>query len=214
MFTGLVEEVGKVLTNTKTHDGARLQVETKKIIEDTKLGDSIAVNGVCLTVVDIKENSLIFDVSNETLSRSNLRFLKPADRVNLERALKVSDRLGGHIVQGHVDTMATLVHKEKTGDHYTFKFKIDRQYTPLVIEKGSIAIDGISLTINYIQDETISINVIPHTYENTNLRFKTIGNFVNVEFDIIGKYIVKTLTKLDLNQIKTEKKLEELLRNF
>ena len=214
MFTGLVEEVGKVKTNVRTYDGARLEVEAKKVIEDTKLGDSVAVNGVCLTVVDIKENSLTFDISNETLKRSNLGFLKPADPVNLERALKVSDRLGGHIVQGNVDTVAKLIYKEKRGDHYTFKFQIERQFLPLVIEKGSIAIDGISLTINYIDDEVISINVIPHTYENTNLKFRQVGDTVNVEFDILGKYIVKALTKLDLSQISREKKLIELLENF
>ena len=193
MFTGLVEEVGKVREIKKSSKGAKLKVECKNVLEGTKIGDSIAVNGVCLTVVELGENYLSFDISYETLRRSSLSLIKPGSPVNLERALKLGDRLGGHILQGHVDTTTKITAIKREGEGYTFTFKLPKAYTHLVVEKGSIGIDGISLTIADIFPDSFTVAVIPHTFEKTNLKFKKPGDAVNLEFDIIGKYVEKML---------------------
>jgi len=213
MFTGLIEEVGKVEAVQKRADGLQIKVKAKKVLEDVKTGDSIAVNGVCLTVISFDDKSVSFDVSNETVSRTTFKNVQIGEAVNLERALKVSDRLGGHIVQGHVDTTATIVEMTNLGQHTKLGVKVPSVYTPLVVEKGSIAIDGISLTVNQILQDTVFINIIPHTFENTNLKYKKIGNEVNVEFDIFGKYIFKMLNSIDITKAK-DKRLLELLEGM
>ncbi len=190
MFTGLVERVGRV----EALRGGRLVIDAG--FEDVVIGESIAVNGVCLTVVKIDRNILEFDLSEETLSRSNLRFLKRGDYVNLERALRLSDRLGGHILQGHVDFTSPIVKLQRTGEHWSLVVEIKPGYEMYFVEKGSIGIDGISLTINKVERQFIYINVIPHTYQNTNLRFRKTGDMVNVEVDIVGKYVVNYLQRL------------------
>lgn len=190
MFTGLVERVGRV----EALRGGRLVLDAG--FEDVVVGESIAVNGVCLTVVKIDRNILEFDLSEETLSRSNLRFLKRGDYVNLERALRLSDRLGGHILQGHVDFTSPIVKLQRTGEHWSLIVEIKSGYEMYFVEKGSVGIDGISLTINKVERQFIYINVIPHTYQNTNLRFRKVGDMVNVEVDIVGKYVVNYLQKL------------------
>ena len=190
MFTGLVERVGRV----EALRGGRLVLDAG--FEDVVVGESIAVNGVCLTVVKIDRNILEFDLSEETLSRSNLRFLKRGDYVNLERALKLSDRLGGHILQGHVDFTSPIVKLQRTGEHWSLIVEIKPGYEMYFVEKGSVGIDGISLTINKVERQFIYINVIPHTYQNTNLRFRKTGDMVNVEVDIVGKYVVNYLQRL------------------
>ncbi len=190
MFTGLVERVGRV----EALRGGRLVLDAG--FEDVVVGESIAVNGVCLTVVKIDRNILEFDLSEETLSRSNLRFLKRGDYVNLERALRLSDRLGGHILQGHVDFTSPIVKLQRTGEHWSLIVEIKPGYEMYFVEKGSVGIDGISLTINKVERRFIYINVIPHTYQNTNLRFRKVGDMVNVEVDIIGKYVVNYLQRL------------------
>jgi len=189
MFTGLVEEVGRVLSLKKSSQSAVLKVGCQKITEDVKIGDSISVNGVCLTVVSFEKDSVTFDVSAETLRRSNIGTLRTNDFVNLERALRFSDRLGGHILQGHVDTITKVVGIKREGTGFLFSFKLPPAYRHLVVEKGSIGIDGISLTIATLFADTFSVAVIPHTYENTTLKFKKTGDIVNIEFDIIGKYV-------------------------
>ena len=190
MFTGLVERVGRV----EALRGGRLVLDAG--FEDVVIGESIAVNGVCLTVVKIDRNILEFDLSEETLSRSNLRFLKRGDYVNLERALRLSDRLGGHILQGHVDFTSPIVKLQRTGEHWSLVVEIKPGYEMYFVEKGSVGIDGISLTINKVERRFIYINVIPHTYQNTNLRFRKTGDMVNVEVDIVGKYVVNYLQRL------------------
>lgn len=210
MFTGLVEEVGKIVKVDKKSDGIKISVECKKILDDIKLGDSVAVNGVCLTVVNIDKNLLDFEVSKETIKRSNFKFLKINDYANLERAMTPSSRLGGHIVQGHVDSTGEIISITKLGDHTNLKIRFPVEYDYLVIEKGSIAIDGISLTINYVNKDVIDLNIIPHTWENTNLKFRKVGDTVNIEFDILGKYVAKML-KLDKRK---EDKLRNLLENW
>ncbi len=202
MFTGLVERVGKVVSFT----GGQLCLWAG--FEDVKLGDSVAVNGVCLTVVKIEKELLYFDVSEETLRRSNLRLLKAGDPVNLERALKPTDRLGGHLLQGHVDFTAPILMLERRGQHWELRVKISEDYRLYFVEKGSVGIDGISLTINSVHEDFISMNIIPHTFANTNLRYKKKGDLVNVEVDIIGKYVLNYLRKIN------KKDLHALLEEF
>ncbi len=202
MFTGLIEQVGKVKSLRVFSSNAKLEVFCS--FDDVRIGDSVAVNGACLTVVDISRDTLSFDVSRETLSRTNLKFLKGGDKVNLERALRPTDRLGGHIVQGHVDTMGKIDKLKRVGEHHLLVVRFPPQYTPYVVEKGSIAVDGISLTVNDCGEGWVSINVIPHTFENTNLKYKTVGDWVNIEFDILGKYAVSYLKRF-VNKEKTFK---------
>lgn len=193
MFTGLVEEVGEVKEIKRREKGALLTVKCRTVLEGTKIGDSIAVNGVCLTVTEVTKGSLSFFVSNETLKRSNLGGLHQKEVVNLERALKVGDRLGGHIVQGHVDTVTKITGIKREGESFIFSFKLPKEYSHLIVEKGSVAIDGISLTVASLNSDSFSVAVIPHTYENTNLKWKRVGNRVNLEFDLIGKYVERML---------------------
>jgi len=204
MFTGLIEDLGKVIDISVSSKGAELVVETK--LSDIKIGDSVAVNGACLTVTEIRGNKYSFDVSPETLKRTNLGLLKRGDYVNLERALKVGDRLGGHIVQGHVDFTSKIKALKFLGEHYELVIEIPNNWVSYIVEKGSIAIDGISLTVNYIRNNSAYINIIPHTYERTNLRFRKNGDWVNVETDIIGKYVI--------NYLNTSRKKENILEEF
>ncbi len=191
MFTGIVEEVGKVKGIKKGSKSSKLTIKCRVVLEGTRVGDSIAVNGVCLTVVEIGRELLTFDVSYETLKRTTLSLLKPGESVNLERALRLGDRLGGHILQGHVDTTTKVTSIKREGEGYRFSFKLPKEYSHLVVEKGSIGIDGISLTVAELLPDSFSVAVIPHTFENTNLKFKRSGSLVNLEFDIIGKYVEK-----------------------
>ncbi|WP_448583759.1 riboflavin synthase [Thermocrinis sp.] len=207
MFSGLVEELGIVEELRFVPGGAKLTVRSS--MEDIKIGDSVAVNGVCLTVVDLQKNTLSFDLSQETLSRSNLKLLKKGDLVNLERALRVGDRIGGHFLQGHVDFTSKILLFSQRGSHWELKIFIPDEYKEYIVEKGSIGIDGISLTINYVEQNAVSINIIPHTYERTNLKHRKVGDLVNVELDILGKYVINYL-KL----ITKDRKLERLWEDF
>ncbi|WP_457639590.1 riboflavin synthase [Persephonella sp.] len=208
MFTGIVEEVGRVIRLNPSSGGMKISVSAEKILEDIKNGDSIAVNGVCLTVVSFSEKEVLFDVSQETINRSNIGHLQVGDPVNLERALRPSDRLGGHIVQGHVDTTGRIKNIIPRGEHTEFVIQLPVSYSELVVEKGSIAVDGISLTVNRETAGIVSINVIPHTINNTNLYYRKVGDTVNIEFDIIGKYVLKALGSIK------ETRLNKLLENF
>ena len=203
MFTGLVEELGKVKEIKRSSKGAKLKVECRKVLGGTKLGDSIAVNGVCLTVVELGNNYLSFDISYETLSRTTLGLLKVGEAVNLERALKLGDRLGGHILLGHVDTTTKVLSIKKEGEGFRFSFKLPLQYSHLVVEKGSVGIDGISLTVAELFKEHFTTAVIPLTYQKTNLQYKRAGSTVNLEFDIIGKY----LERFSSNYLQLSKKI-------
>lgn len=211
MFTGLVEEVGKVVSLKKSPEGALLTVETS--LGDIKIGDSVAVNGACLTVVDIDQQRVSFELSPETLKRTNLGLLKTGDFVNLERALRVGDRLGGHIVQGHVDFTARIISFKNLGKHRELVIEIPTGWEKYFVEKGSVALDGISLTVNTVQGNKISINIIPHTYEHTNLKYKKVGDLLNVETDIVGKYVINYLERFSLKETSLEEKLKNLL-NF
>lgn len=189
MFTGLIEEIGIIKSVSSKGTGKVFEVDCQKVLNNTKIGDSIAINGICLTVTELNNKSYKVDVSKETLDISSAKYLKVGDKVNLERALSFSDRFGGHIVMGHVDTIGKIIEFRKEGDFYVFRVSYDKNFDKYVIYKGSIAIDGISLTINEKKAGMIRLNIIPHTYNTTNLKYLKVGSFVNIEFDLIGKYI-------------------------
>lgn len=187
MFTGIVTDVGEVMHVTPE----RLTVSTKRLFSELDVGSSIAVNGVCLTVIELAPATESFsaDLSPETRSRTNLGMLRRHDLVNLELPLRLSDRLGGHFVLGHVDTMAELVSIARKEKSWLCRFSVDRSFARYLIEKGSIALDGISLTIFNIKHGQFDVAIIPHTWEETNLHTRRPGDRLNVEFDLIGKYI-------------------------
>ena len=212
MFTGIIEEIGKVKSFTKENNGAKLVISAHTVLEDSKIGDSIAINGVCETITEISDNSFAVMVSDETLSVTNFSSLKTGDNVNLERALTLQTRLGGHIVSGHVDCKGILVSKEYLSDFYNLYFEIPQDYSKYTVYKGSITINGISLTIAEINQNIMKIAVIPHTFENTNLKDLKIGNIVNIETDILAKYVEKLL-KLNDNNEKNNISLEFLAEN-
>jgi len=194
MFTGLIEEVGKVTAIERVGAGARLHVATGLPLDEIRMGDSVAVNGVCLTVVQMDPGRLAFDVSPETMERTTFKGLRPGSFANLERALRVGDRLGGHLVSGHIDCMAVVRERREVSGNYLFTFQLPARYARYLIEKGSVAIDGISLTVNLVSDEGFSVNIIPLTAECTTLRFRKAGDEVNIETDLIGKYVERLLS--------------------
>ena len=195
MFTGLVEERGQLLSLEPNGDGVRLRLAADTVLDDVTLGASIAVNGVCLTVVDHDERSFSVDAVPETMTRSNLGGLSVGDRVNLERPVRLDDRLGGHIVQGHVDATATVDDVASLADgSFEFRFRLTPDIAPYVVEKGSIAIDGISLTVAGLDDHSFTIAVIPHTAEVTTLTDRRPGDLVNIEVDVLAKYVERQLT--------------------
>lgn len=193
MFTGLIEDVGRVVKLERRGSSASLTVATALPRDGFRLGDSVAVNGVCLTVVTMKGDSLSFDVSPETLDASSLGRLAPGAEVNLERAMRLSDRLGGHIVTGHIDSMATVAGRREESGNIIFDFQLHGESARFLLPKGSVAIDGISLTVNSVTSSGFSVNIIPHTAAMTTLRLRRSGDTVNIETDIIGKYVERLL---------------------
>lgn len=194
MFTGIIEELGKVRSVEQHDENARIVIEAHLVTaEDTKHGDSIAVNGVCLTALDLQPDSFAADVSKETLARSTLGTLRPGTPVNLERAVTPSTRLGGHIVQGHVDTRGQLLGVEDHGESWTVKFSYPPEVGRYLVFKGSIAVEGISLTIAGLTDEYFEVAIIPKTWEVTNLATLKTGDNVNLEVDVIAKYVERLL---------------------
>ncbi len=191
MFTGIVEEVGTVSVCQEYG----LSVKAKKVTEDLRLGDSIAVNGTCLTVVELDKSQFRVDLAPETLRRTSLGELEVGRRVNLERPLAVSDRLGGHIVQGHVDAAGRVMSIRPEGDCYIFRIRTPKRLMPYVVEKGFIAVDGISLTVVNKGAASFTVSVIPYSFSNTNLEEKSAGHRVNVEVDILAKYVESLLAR-------------------
>ena len=188
MFTGIVEEVGQIISTTPT----KLSIKCSKVLDDVKVGDSIAVNGVCLTVTSFDKEKFSADVSYETKKVTTLNRLNNGDNVNLERALLANSRFGGHIVSGHVDCVGKLTKLEQNNEFYKFEIEFpSSEYSQYYVKKGSISVDGISLTIADTYNDTVSVAVIPHTFKNTNLCFRKIGDYVNIEFDILSKYVEK-----------------------
>ena len=197
MFTGIIEEVGEIKSFVKSSNGANIVVGCNTVLPDTKIGDSIAINGCCQTVVELGDRYFSANVSDETLSVTNFNNLKKGDKVNLERALTLNSRLGGHIVSGHVDCLGKFVGKEQLSDFYNLEFEIPQDDTKYVVYKGSITVNGISLTVASIENNIFKIAVIPHSYNNTNLNCLKIGDYVNIETDILGKYVEKLLSAKD-----------------
>jgi riboflavin synthase len=194
MFTGIIEELGRVRQVEPRGEDARIVIEARTVIEDSKNGDSISVNGVCLTALDIKPDSFAADVSKETLFRSTLGKLQVGSPVNLERAVTPETRLGGHIVQGHVDATGKFVSSENHGDSWTFRFAYPKEIAQYLVFKGSVAVDGISLTIANLTNDYFEIAVIPKTLELTNFSVLNPGDEVNLESDIIAKYVERILS--------------------
>ena len=194
MFTGIIEELGRVREIEKRGEDARIVIEARTVTEGSSDGDSIAVNGVCLTALDVKSDSFAADVSKETLSRSTLGSLKSGSPVNLERAVTPATRLGGHIVQGHVDARGKFLGSENHGESWTFRFAYPKEIARYLVFKGSVAVEGISLTIANLTDDVFEIAVIPKTFEVTNFSQLKLGDEVNLEVDLIAKYVERMLT--------------------
>ena len=193
MFTGIIEELGKVEQISHSAQTMELAIRASKVLEDVKLGDSIAVNGVCLTVKQFSSNVFLADVMPETVKATSLQQLTIGMHVNLERAMLANGRFGGHIVSGHVDGVAIIQRKRPVANAVYVDLAMDRNLIAQCIEKGSITVDGISLTIFNVTDTLVTISLIPHTYEQTVLGYKKAGDVVNIETDLIGKYVKKHL---------------------
>lgn len=213
MFTGIIEEIGMIQGITQGATSARLHIKASTIMDDVKLGDSIAVNGVCLTVCSLTASSFEADVMNETLKRTSLGILSRGSKVNLERAMKADGRFGGHIVSGHIDGTGSIRSFEKDGIATIVTIQTKPEIIHYVIEKGSIAIDGTSLTVTKVdlKEQTFQVSLIPHTKENTILLSKKKGELVNLENDVIGKYIERFLHSEQTQQPKASGITEEFL---
>lgn len=195
MFTGLVEKIGKVESVTARAGGKVANIFVGKELHDARVGESIAVNGVCLTVIDFGRDAFNVEMSPETLERSNLKELKRGDYVNIERSLKVGGRLGGHFVNGHTDGVGVLGFSRKVGDSVVLEIKADDTIMRYIVFKGSVALNGISLTVSGVKKNSFEVTVLPYTMEQTNLKFAKQGDRLNIEVDIIGKYVERFVKK-------------------
>jgi riboflavin synthase len=213
MFTGLIEEVGKVIRIERTGTSARLTIAAGFPPGEVAIGDSIAVSGACLTVVEKSNGSFTFDVSPETISRTAFRRLKSGSPVNLERALRLSDRLAGHLVAGHVDFVATIAERRELSGNILLSFRVPGAFIRYLAEKGSVAIDGVSLTVNNVTEETFSVNIIPLTSSRTTLTDKRVGDEVNTETDMLCKYVERLLKFRDSKDAGGGLSLELLAKN-
>ena len=193
MFTGIVEETGSIRSLRLSGSSGKIAIRAKKVLGGTRIGDSIAVNGVCLTVVSLEKDGFTADVMAETVRRTNLGDTKIGEKVNLERAMAADGRFGGHIVAGHVDGTGTIAGKKKDDNAIWYKIEASPHIMRYVVEKGSITVDGISLTVAKVEDNNFSISAIPHTVSQTVLKDRKEGDIVNLENDIIGKYVEKLL---------------------
>jgi riboflavin synthase len=189
VFTGIIEEIGKIQSVKKSSVGYVVTIDAKKVLADVDLGDSISVNGICLTVTSFKESAFTVDVMPETLKATNLRFLGSGDRVNLERAMAAGGRFGGHFVSGHIDGMGKIVKKAQKHNAIYYEIEVSKELRPYLMMKGSVAVDGTSLTVFGVSDTTFTLSLIPHTVEESVLGTKTEGDLVNVECDMLAKYL-------------------------
>ena len=189
MFTGIIEEIGKIKCVNSYDDFIQISIKTSKILENAKVGDSVSVNGACLTITSIDDCLFSVDIVEETLNRTNLKYLKKNNYVNLERAMKADSRFDGHIVQGHIEGVAQIFSIKNNGDQFVVNLELPDSLTKYCIYKGSIALNGVSLTIAKIDGRNIDIWLIPHTLEHTTFKDSKVGDYINVETDIVGKYI-------------------------
>lgn len=213
MFTGLVEELGKVKAIVRGPRSVRLTVTARNVLADVKIGDSIAVNGTCLTVVDFSDNWFTADVMPETVERTVLAKFRLGDTVNLERTLAIGDRFGGHIVSGHIDGVGVIRDMQKDDNAVVIRIEAGPEVMRYIIKKGSIAVDGISLTVVNYGDDWFTVSLIPHTASMTTLGIKSAGSLVNLETDVVGKYVEKLLG-LAAQPQQTSKINAEFLRNY
>jgi len=193
MFSGIVEEMGVVKTFDRDFGEARLSILSETILGDLKVGESVSVSGVCLTTVEVHERDFVVDVSMETLNVTSIGSLAAGAAVNLERAMKLNERIGGHLVSGHVDGIGTLQDRQQEGNSIILTFNMPESILRYCIQKGSITIDGVSLTINQVSEKSLAVAIIPHTAEVTTLGLKKPGDFVNLEADQIGKYVERLM---------------------
>ena len=208
MFTGIIEEIGQIRSVKAIANGKELTIQAHTVLEGTREGDSIAVDGVCLTVTSLMPNQFTVQAVGETLEKTTLGDAHRGQFVNLERALAVGDRLGGHFVQGHVNGKGTIHTLRKRGDNYLLEVTIPSPLRKYLILEGSIAIDGISLTVAHLEESRVGINIIPHTMKHTNLQYKQVGQAVNIEVDLIAKYI-ENLLRFGSNNPLTENLLKQ-----
>ncbi len=206
MFTGLIAELGAVERLAEENDSCRLTVRAQKIMPGVKIGDSIAVNGVCLTVVHLQGGRFTADVMPETVRRTTLHQLHPGDRVNLEKALRPEDGLNGHIVQGHVEGIGKILGIQSDGNALLYRIEAPAELLKYIVEKGSIAVDGISLTVTGTDEEEFRVSLIPHTAKMTTLGYKTVGAPVNLETDIIARYVEKMMAPKDSERKRSEER--------
>lgn len=213
MFTGLVEEIGRISTIKKSIKSAEITIAAQKVLDHVLIGDSIATNGVCLTVTRFTSTGFTVDVMAETMRRSNLDLLKVGDEVNLERALRVGDRLGGHIVSGHIDGMGTISHFTPEDNAIWCTINTSPDILKYIIHKGSIAIDGVSLTVAMVDDTQFKVSIIPHTKQVTTLLRKKPNDHVNLECDMIGKYVEKLVSYQGAKKEKKDISMDFLSQN-
>ena len=213
MFTGLIEEVGEIREIRRGSRSCVLAVGCTKVMEDTKVGDSIAVNGVCLTVTSRTDTGFTADVMAETLNRSSLSLLTAGSRVNLERAMPACGRFGGHIVAGHIDGTGTIEEIREDDNAVWYTISVKPELLRYIVEKGSIAVDGISLTVASVDQHAFRVSVIPHTRQQTALNWKRVGSLVNLECDVIGKYVEKLMQPTEEQQPES-RITEEFLKRY
>jgi len=195
MFTGIIEEIGKISSINPIAGGMRIMISSRKILDDISVNDSVCVSGVCLTAIKVEDGGFWVDAVGATLDKTTFAKMQLSTPVNLERSLKLNERLGGHFVQGHTNGIGTILEINKLGENYFLKINVDESLQKYLIEEGSITIDGISLTIAEIDRSKIGISIIPHSWQNTAIQFKKVGDKVNIETDVLAKYIEKLLRK-------------------
>ncbi|HJG08185.1 riboflavin synthase [Megamonas hypermegale] len=201
MFTGIIEEIGIIRNIVKGSRSIKLTITAKKVLENTNLGDSIAVNGVCLTVTALGKDGFTADVMPESMSKTNMGRLKPGDRVNLERALTLSSRLGGHIVSGHIDGVGDIINMEKDDNAVRVTLTSVPKVMKYIVSEGSVALDGVSLTVAHLGDNDFTVSLIPHTAQVTTLLDKKVGDKLNIENDVVGKYVERLLSFSDKDKV-------------
>ncbi len=207
LFTGLVEEIGKVLKISKGTNSSQITIKAEKVLDDAKLGDSIAVNGTCVTAIDFKEDCFTVDVMAETLRMSNLGNAKMGSMVNLERALRIGDRLGGHIVSGHIDGTGSIVNIHDEDISTWLEIETSSDLLKYIVLKGSVALDGVSLTVADLSEKSFSVSLIPHTKGETILHYKKVGDVINIECDLIGKFVEKMISNSN-EQVKNKSNID------
>jgi len=189
MFSGIIEEIGQIQKIDFISGGIKLTISANKILEDIKTGDSVSVDGICLTVTSFNKNSFTVDAVGETLKKTTLSKIKNKSYVNLERAIRFNERIGGHLIQGHINSTARIIQLKKIGENFLLQIELPDDLMKYIIKEGSIAVDGISLTVADIIDNKINISIIPHTLQNTTLQYKKENDLVNIEVDFAAKYI-------------------------